>query len=292
VNNRLPPWFKKKMPDPASMVGMRDMLNCLKLNTVCDHALCPNIGECFQRNTATFLVMGDICTRNCTYCAVKKGTPCLLDKEEPKHIVEAAMKLGLKHIVLTSVTRDDLPDNGASHFADVVMQLRTQIPNINIEVLVPDFGGSATALETVVTAKPNVLNHNLETVCRLYPTVRPMADYQRSLQLLERVKKIDPGIITKSGLMAGLGETKDELYQTMKDLRAADCDLITIGQYLQPSASHHPVARYITPEEFDEYELTANSMGFHGAACAPLVRSSYKAELLYKKASEKIGVPL
>jgi len=290
MNSRLPPWFKKRMPDPAAMAGMRDILDDLKLNTVCEHAHCPNIGECFQSKTATFLIMGDICTRNCSFCAVKKGIPRPLDTDEPRHISDAVRRLGLKYIVLTSVTRDDLPDVGACHFVKTITELRNQLQQISIEVLVPDFGGEVSSLRKVVDVHPNVINHNMETVHRLYSTVRPKADYQRSLHLLEEVKKLDPHIITKSGLMAGLGETREELYQTMKDLRQVDCDLLTIGQYLRPSPAHHPVDRYVSPEEFEEYASIAESMGFHAAACAPLVRSSYKAGQLYSSAVEKVRV--
>lgn len=292
MNGRLPYWFKKKMPDPAAMISMRNILGGLDLNTVCEHALCPNIGECFQRNTATFLIMGNVCTRNCAYCAVNKGNPDSLDDDEPQHVADAVMKLGLKHVVLTSVTRDDLPDYGACHFTSTIEHIRKQTPQITIEVLIPDFKGEFSSIRNVVAAHPDVINHNMETVHRLYPTVRPKADYQRSLHLLEAVKKLDPHIITKSGLMAGLGETREELYETLEDLRDVDCDLLTIGQYLQPSPAHLPVERYISPEEFEEYALIAESLGFYGAACAPLVRSSYKAELLYKRAIEKVRVTL
>jgi lipoyl synthase len=290
MSSRLPSWFKKKMPDPAAMVSMRNVLDGLNLNTVCEHALCPNIGECFQCKTATFLIMGNICTRNCAYCAVKKGNPDSLDNDEPQHVADAVKKLGLKHVVLTSVTRDDLPDYGACHFTSTIDHIRKQVPQITIEVLIPDFKGELAPIRNVVTAHPDVINHNMETVHRLYPTVRPKADYQRSLQLLALVKHIDSSIITKSGLMVGLGETKEELYQTMEDLREVDCDLLTIGQYLQPSPAHLPIERYIPPEEFEEYASRAESMGFYGAACAPLVRSSYKAGQLYFNALEKVRV--
>jgi len=290
MNSRLPPWFKKKMPDPVAMAGMRDILDDLKLNTVCEHAHCPNIGECFQSKTATFLIMGNICTRNCTFCAVKKGIARPLDADEPLRVADAVRSLGLEYIVLTSVTRDDLPDGGACHFALTIAELRGQGQRISVEVLIPDFGGEVSSIATIVDTHPNVINHNLETVHRLYPNVRPKADYQRSLQLLAKVKNMDSSIITKSGLMVGLGETRDELFETMEDLRGVGCDLLTIGQYLKPSSAHYPVDKYIPPEEFQEYESIAESMGFLGVACAPLVRSSYKAGQLYFNAIEKVRV--
>jgi lipoic acid synthetase len=281
MSGRLPVWFKKKIPDPAVLSNMGKLLGRLRLHTICESALCPNLGDCFARRTATFLIMGDICTRNCTFCAVKKGSPYPLDEDEPEHLAEAVETLGLKYVVITSVTRDDLPDGGASHFVRTINLLRERDGGLTVEVLIPDFSGSLSALRAVVDARPDVLNHNLETVPRLYPEVRPMADFQRSLGLLERVKELDSAIVTKSGLMVGLGETRDELLETMENLRKIDCDLLTIGQYLQPSPHHHPVVRYIPPQEFAEYESLGKSMGFRGVASAPLVRSSFNAAELY-----------
>ena len=285
---RLPSWFKKRIPDPGVLVSMKALLDGLSLHTICESALCPNLGDCFQRRTATFLLLGDICTRNCTFCAVKKGFPHSPDEKEPEHVVQAAAKMQLKHVVLTSVTRDDLPDGGASHFARTITLLKKLGKNVTVEVLIPDFRGSADSLKRVVDAKPDVVNHNLETVSRLYPEVRPKAKLDRSLNLLRQVKEMDSGIVTKSGVMVGLGETKEELLQTMEALRSVNCDLLTIGQYLQPSPSHHPVVRYVPPEEFEEYEQIGKAMGFRGIASAPLVRSSFNAEQLYDRARSKI----
>ena len=289
MSGRLPSWFKKKMPPPGVMRDMRGLLKELSLHTVCENALCPNIGDCFCKGTATFLIMGDICTRNCTFCAITKGTPLPLDEKEPENLLEATEKLGLKHVVITSVTRDDLADGGAEHFARIISLLKEKNASRTVEVLVPDFGGSTTSLKKVIASKPDVFNHNLETVPRLYTEVRPRANFERSLQLLKDAKDINPNITTKSGLMAGLGETSDELYETMERLRGVGCDLLTIGQYLQPSTKHHPVIRFTPPEEFNEYEQWGIAMGFKGIASAPLVRSSFNAAELYdstKKAGE------
>jgi lipoic acid synthetase len=285
---RLPSWFKKRIPDPGVLVSMKTLLDGLSLHTICESALCPNLGDCFQRRTATFLLLGDICTRNCTFCAVKKGFPYSPDENEPEHVAQAAAKMQLKHVVLTSVTRDDLTDGGASHFARTIVLLKQLGENVTVEVLIPDFRGSADSLKRVVDVQPDVINHNLETVSSLYPEVRPKAKFDRSLNLLRQIKEMNCGIVTKSGVMVGLGETKEELLQTMEALRSVDCDLITIGQYLQPSPSHHPVVRYVPPIEFEEYEQIGEAMGFHGVASAPLVRSSFNAEQLYDRAREKI----
>ncbi len=279
--SRLPPWFRKKLPAAGTVGGVRGLIDGLGLHTVCDSALCPNLGDCFSRGTATFLIMGDTCTRRCTFCAVAKGAPLPLDPHEPANLAEAAGKLGLRHVVVTSVTRDDLADGGAAHFARTIECLHGAGDGLTVEVLVPDFGGSAESLRTVVAARPEVVNHNLETVPRLYPEVRPEADYARSLELLRLVKKLDDGIVTKSGLMLGLGETRPEVLRVMADLRDAGCDLLTLGQYLAPSAGHHPVVGYVTPDEFREYEDTGREMGFRGVASAPLVRSSFDADRLY-----------
>jgi len=287
MRERLPPWFKKKVPDPRVLASMRSLFDELSLHTICENALCPNLGDCFSNRTATFLLLGDICTRNCTFCAVKKGVPCPVDEKEPQHLAEAVEKLGLRHVVITSVTRDDLPDGGAAHFARTIARLQEKDKALTVEVLIPDLGGSLRSLKMVVDAHPDVINHNLETVPRLYPQVRPKADFQRSLRLLGQARELDSHIVTKSGLMVGLGETRDELLQAMEELRKVNCDLLTIGQYLQPSAHHHPVVRYVPPEEFVEYESLGKAMGFCDVASVPLVRSSFNAAQLYEKARMK-----
>jgi lipoyl synthase len=281
LNGRLPEWFKQRLPGALPMETMRVLLNGLSLHTVCQSALCPNIGRCFAQKTATFLILGDICTRHCTFCAIAKGTPAKVDSSEPEHVAAAAADLGLDYAVITSVTRDDLPDGGASQFAAVIEYLHRK--NIAVEVLVPDFGGSERALAVVVAAAPEVLNHNVETMPRLYGTVRPEAGYARSLQLLSRAKILRPATVTKSGLMLGLGETPEEILAVLRDLRTSGCDLVTLGQYLQPSAGHHGVARYVPPEEFTVYGQAAQDMGFAGVAAAPWVRSSYEAAGLYRR---------
>ncbi len=287
MRERLPPWFKKKVPDPRVLASMRSLFDELSLHTICENALCPNLGDCFSNRTATFLLLGDICTRNCTFCAVKKGVPCPVDEKEPQHLAEAVEKLGLRHVVITSVTRDDLPDGGAAHFARTIARLQEKDKALTVEVLIPDLGGSLRSLKMVVDAHPDVINHNLETVPRLYPQVRPKADFQRSLRLLGQARELDSHIVTKSGLMVGLGETRDELLLAMEELRKVNCDLLTIGQYLQPSAHHHPVVRYVPPEEFVEYESLGKAMGFCDVASVPLVRSSFNAAQLYEKARMK-----
>ena len=281
---RLPPWFKQRLADPGVMSSMHGLLDGLNLHTICQSALCPNIGKCFTAGTATFLILGDVCTRRCTFCAVKKGLPEPVDEAEPEHLLEAVQKLGLSYVVITSVTRDDLPDGGASQFARTVSLLRENAADIMVEVLVPDFRGSEEAIRMVVESGPQVFNHNVETVPRLYPEVRTGADYARSLELLYLVKKLDPKIATKSGLMLGLGESAEEVVEVMRDLREANCDLLTIGQYLQPSAKHHPVIRFVPPEEFAEYETIGREVGFAEVASSPLVRSSYRAAELFEKA--------
>ena len=280
---RFPPWLKHKIAPPVVMLEMKNLISRLNLHTICESARCPNIGECFSRKTATFLILGDVCTRNCAFCAVKKGRPVPLDKKEPQSVFEAVQALGLRYVVITSVTRDDLDDGGASQFAKVVKALHEHKDHITIEVLIPDFGGSFKALTSVVKSGPHVINHNIETVPRLYRKVRPEAVYNRSLNLLKKVKHIDPTTITKSGLMVGLGETMNEVVDVMNDLRKADCDLITIGQYLQPSSKHHPVLEFVFPEKFFQYKHIGMEMGFAGVASAPLVRSSFRAAELYAK---------
>ncbi len=284
MGDRLPSWFKQRRAEPEVMLPIEGLLDRLNLNTVCKSALCPNITDCFSRKTATFLILGDICTRHCNFCAVKKGCPLPVDDKEPQHLAEAVDRLNLNYVVITSTTRDDLPDGGVSQFIKAIRMLHKQRPGTYVEVLIPDFLGSSEAIRTLVESHPEVINHNLETVPRLYPKVRPEAGYSRSLDLLSSVKKLNPKIVTKSGLMLGLGEETEEVLEVMKDLRNANCDLLTLGQYLQPSARHLPVARYISPEEFHELGVTAKEMGFVEAASMPLVRSSFRAAELYRKA--------
>jgi len=284
LGKRLPDWFKQRVPKVGELTAVSSMLTELKLNTVCESALCPNLCRCFAKKTATFMIMGNVCTRNCTFCAVNKGKPLSLEMDEPERIAMAVTKLGLEYVVITSVTRDDLGDGGASHFARTIEAVHSSEPDTLIEVLIPDFQGSRQALESVVKANPSVINHNMETVPVLYPEVRPMAGYERSLELLARVKKIQPGAVTKSGLMLGLGEKREDVMRVMMDLRQAGCDLLTLGQYLAPTTSHHPVVTYVTPQEFTSYIQPALDMGFAGIASAPLVRSSYRAAELYQQA--------
>lgn len=284
MKTRLPSWFKQPLPDAEIMSTMQTLLDSLSLHTICESALCPNSGECFSSGTATFLILGDTCTRGCAFCGVTSGPAPPVDEKEPERLLEAVEKLDLSYIVITSVTRDDLPDGGASQFARVISLLREKRPDSVVEVLIPDFLGSAAALGKLISADPHVVNHNVETVPRLYPEVRPGADYGRSLELLARVKDINPGTVTKSGLMLGLGETSQEVIEVMKDLREADCDLLTIGQYLQPSPGKHTVLRYVSPGEFAGYREIGKDLGFAEVASAPLVRSSYRAAGLYAKA--------
>ncbi|WP_029688522.1 lipoyl synthase [Thermoanaerobacter sp. A7A] len=271
-----PEWLKVRLLN-EDLNRMEAFLKSMSLNTVCQSANCPNMGECFARKTATFMIMGNICTRNCRFCAVEKGHPQPLDEDEPRRIAEAAQKLGLKHVVVTCVTRDDLPDGGASHFAKTIYELK-KLPGVTVEVLVSDFMGKEESIAQVVEAKPDIINHNVETVPRLYPNVRPKADYLRSLNLLKKSKELDPYILTKSGIMVGLGETEEEVIQVMKDLRSVDCDMMTIGQYLRPSAKHIEVAEYVTPQQFKRYEEIGYELGFKYVASGPLVRSSYHAD--------------
>jgi len=254
----------------------------LKLTTVCHEARCPNADDCFSRGTATFLILGNHCTRSCLFCTVRHGSPEVPNPEEPYAVAEAVQLLGLDHVVITSVTRDDLPDGGAGHFAATVHAIRKRTPEVSIEVLVPDFKGSAEALQTVIQARPDVIAHNIETVPRLYPEVRAGADYNRSLSLLKSVTESNPPITTKSGFMLGFGETPDEVRNVMRDLLAAGCSILTIGQYLQPSPRNLTVKHYIHPDIFERWKLEALNMGFRGVASGPFVRSSYRAGELYK----------
>ncbi len=280
MDGRIPGWAKKKY-NLGDLVAVKKQLRELNLNTVCESARCPNIGECFKKPTATFMILGDVCTRRCRFCSVGKGAPEPVDPAEPGNIVEASRRLGLKHAVITSVTRDDLPDGGAGQFAEVVRRLRESFTGIIVEVLTPDFGGSQESLRAVMAAGPQIFNHNLETVPRLYRKVRPQAVYQRSLDVLRSAKEMAPEGFTKSGLMVGLGETRDEVETVMRDLRSAGCDLLTIGQYLRPMKENMEVAEYVRPEVFEGYREAALALGFVSAACAPFVRSSYNAEEVF-----------
>jgi lipoic acid synthetase len=274
---RKPDWIRVKAPVSKEYQETASLMRTHKLNTVCEEAACPNIGECWAKKHATIMILGDVCTRACTFCNIKTGRPDQLDPHEPERVGQAVGKMGLSHVVITSVDRDDLDDGGATHFAQTIQAIRASAPHTTIEILTPDFLRKDGAIEIVVAAKPDVYNHNLETVPRLYSEVRPGARYFHSLRLLDQVKKIDPTLFTKSGIMVGLGETKTEVYQVMDDLRAANVDFITIGQYLQPTPKHHPLIDFITPEEFEEYASMARGKGFLVVAASPLTRSSYHA---------------
>ncbi len=274
---RKPEWIRVKAPGSPKWAETNRIVKENKLVTVCEEAGCPNIGECWEKKHATFMIMGDTCTRACAFCNVKTGLPGALDPHEPAHIAEAVAKLGLSHVVITSVDRDDLPDGGAEHFAQVIRAIRALSPGTTIEVLTPDFLRKDGALEVVVAARPDVFNHNLETVPSNYLTVRPGARYFHSIRLLQRVKELDASIFTKSGIMVGLGEERNEVLQLMDDLRSADVDFLTIGQYLQPTKKHHPVLRFVTPDEFRSYETIALTKGFLLVSSSPLTRSSHHA---------------
>lgn len=281
-HKKKPDWLKVRYTAHPHQKEVTAMLRKLGLNTVCEEAACPNRMECFGSKTATFMLLGSQCTRNCKFCNVEKGETAPLDEREPDNVAEGVQKLGLKYVVLTSVTRDDLADGGSTHFAKTIEKVHA-VGGVSVEVLIPDFQGSLEDLRTVVNARPEVINHNIETVPRLYPTVRPMAIYERSLELIARVKELDnaPGvkkIYTKSGIMVGLGETQQEVLDTFLDLRKHGCDILTVGQYLAPTEKHHPVVEYITPEMFDFYKQQAEQMGFVAVASAPLVRSSWHAK--------------
>ncbi|MEY7999893.1 lipoyl synthase [Clostridium sp. Mt-5] len=275
--NSRPDWLKMKAPDAVVLNEMEDMLKDLSLHTVCESANCPNIGKCFKHKTATFMVMGNTCTRNCRFCAVNKGCPNKLDPEEPRNVAIASKKLGLKHMVITSVTRDDLKDGGAAHFVKIIKEMRKENPKSTVELLIPDLKGNWNALKNIIDAKPDILNHNIETVEALYKKVRPMAVYDRSIELLRQVKVFDKAVYTKCGIMLGLGETKQQVMKVMDDLLKVNCDILTIGQYLRPSKKHLPVFEYITPEKFADYKKIALEKGFKFVASGPYVRSSYKA---------------
>lgn len=275
-----PPWLKIRITGDANFQSVRHMVEDLSLHTVCQEARCPNIFECFSNRTATFMILGDICTRHCGFCAVTKGAPRLTDIEEPRHVAEAVKKLGLQHAVITSVNRDDLPDGGSGHFVETINWVRKLNPECKVEVLIPDFQGNWTSLDNVMKATPDVLNHNTETVSRLYRRVRPDANYQQTLELIRRAgtyRNPSYPVLTKSGIMCGLGETTEELQQAMRDLREMDCDILTLGQYLRPTKSHLPVERFYSPEEFAELKEFGLELGFRYVESGPLVRSSYHA---------------
>ena len=274
---RHPPWLKVRMPAGPGFLETRALVKELGLHTVCEEARCPNLGECWGHKTATFMLLGDTCTRNCGFCAVTHGRPLTVDPDEPDRVARAVARLGLRHVVVTSVNRDDLPDGGAAHFAATAKAIKALVPTTRVEVLVPDFQGDQDAVRTVVESPIDILNHNLETVPRLYKRVRPGARYQRSLGLLAAARKVRPGCLTKAGLMLGLGESHDELRRVFGDLRAVNCDILTLGQYLRPSPAHLPVERYVPPEEFAALREQALATGFGHVESGPLVRSSYHA---------------
>jgi len=276
-----PPWLKRRLPAGGEYEKIRNLVSNSRLHTVCQEARCPNLWECFSRKTATFLILGSRCTRNCRFCAIESGPLSPPDPDEPVRVAEAVERMQLRYVVITSVTRDDLPDGGAGFFADTIKAIRKKNPTSRVEVLIPDFQGREDALQVVLGARPDVLNHNMETVPRLYPSVRPQAVYVESLGLLRRVKEYDAEIPTKSGLMLGLGESTEEIQGTLQDLLHAGCDLLTLGQYLQPTKEHLAVERFIPPEEFAALRESALEMGFSGVVSGPFVRSSYHAKELY-----------
>ncbi len=283
---RKPDWLRVRLQNSPGLTETRALVRELRLNTVCEEAACPNLGECWAQRHATVMVLGSVCTRACSFCNVKTGRPDLVDPREPERVAEAVARLGLRHVVVTSVDRDDLPDGGAGHFVAVIEAIRASAPGTTIEVLTPDFRHKPGALELVASALPDVYNHNLETVRRLYRSVRPGASYEHSLDLLERAKQVAPGVFTKSGLMLGLGETLEEVDAVLDDLRAHDVDFVTIGQYLRPTLAHIPVARWVPPAEFDELAARARAKGFEMAACSPLTRSSYHADADFQQLRE------
>ncbi len=297
MNSRLPEWLKKRVPSPQTVELVESKMRGSQLHTVCESARCPNIGECWSKQTATFMILGDICTRNCGFCAIKVGRPLELDRDEPRRVAEAAKEMGLKHVVVTSVARDELPDEGAGHFADTIRALRDVIPGVIVEVLTPDFKGKRWCIRLVVLAHPDIYNHNIETVERLSPLVRPQARYERTLDLLRAVKNMDPTIHTKSGIMLGLGETHEEVVRTLRALREVGVSAVTIGQYLRPTTDRHlPVVEYIHPDRFAEYERIGDELGFLFVASGPFVRSSYNAQAFSEKLLAdrlaRVGLPV
>ena len=280
---RKPDWIRVKAPGSLEYARTHNIVKTHNLVTVCEEAACPNIGECWSQRHATFMILGEICTRACAFCNVSTGVPLAVDEDEPARVADAVVKLGLRHVVITSVDRDDLEDGGAEHFARTIRAIRAVVPETSIEVLTPDFLRKDGALETVVGARPDVFNHNLETVPALYLNIRPGARYFHSLRLLQRVKELDATMFTKSGIMVGLGETRSDVMQVMDDMRAANIDFITIGQYLQPTRKHAPIDRFVTPDEFDGYAATARAKGFLMVSATPLTRSSHHADEDFEK---------
>jgi lipoic acid synthetase len=280
-----PTWLKKRIPAFQEIQKVKSILEETTLHTVCEEARCPNLGECFSKGTATILILGRICTRNCGFCAVEHGVPGPPDEAEPERVAQAVKKMGLRYVVVTSVTRDDLPDGGANVFAKMIQAIRSLDQKIRIEVLIPDFLGESSSLEMVLNASPDVLNHNIETVPGLYPHVRPQADYKRSLELLKRSKKSHRHLLTKSGFMLGLGENQKEVLSLLQDLREAGCNFLTIGQYLQPRPDRLPVIRYVPPEAFEEYKRIGEKMGFSSVASGPFVRSSFHASQMFESST-------
>lgn len=287
TERRLPTWLKVKMPSGPNYSKLQNLIKAQGLHTVCEEARCPNIGECWEKETATFMILGDICTRACTYCAVTTGRPTGLDLEEPKRLANTVKILDLKYAVITSVDRDDLPDGGAFIFAQCIKQIKKKVPTCKVEVLTPDFQGDWESLKVVTDANPETFNHNIETVKRIFPRVRAKGQYELSLRLLDKVKDLMPDGVTKSGMMVGLGETKTEIIGTMEDLLQHRCDLLTIGQYLRPSLKHVPISKWYTPQEFADLEKIGMEMGFRHVASGPLVRSSYHADEQHSAAYSK-----
>ncbi len=286
TNTRKPSWLKVKFPSHQNFFAVSSILKEEKLHTICQSAKCPNISECWSQKTATFLIMGNVCTRSCSFCAVKKGSPSVPSQNEPMRVAEAVSSFGLRYAVVTSVTRDDLPDGGATLFAETIMAIKERTPGVKIEVLIPDFNGDRNALEKLIKARPDIVNHNLETAKTIYPLInRPKENYHLSLRILKMAK--ETGALTKSGLMVGLGEKIEELIQTFSDLREASCDLLTIGQYLQPTKTNAPVLKYYTPGEFAQLRRVALDFGFKDVESGPLVRSSYKAHKMYNSSQKK-----
>lgn len=276
-SKHLPPWLKVKLANGPNFLELKDFMRGHSLHTVCEEARCPNIYECWEQRTATFLILGDVCTRNCGFCAITTGRPTWNDPEEPRRVADTVVLMGLNHVVITSVTRDDLPDGGAEIFAACIREIRDRIPDCGVEVLIPDLMGNWEALARIVDAKPDILNHNTESVPRLYPRVRPKAKFPRSMELLRRVKEQDPRMLTKSGIMVGLGETHEEILEVFEAMRAVNVDVLTVGQYMRPDLKHLPVVRYYPPEEFDALKGEALALGFRHVESGPLVRSSYHA---------------
>ena len=289
IHTRKPEWLRVRSYFSEEYNDIRKLMRGHGLCTVCEEAACPNIGECWKKRSAAFLILGDTCTRGCAFCNVKKGVPPLLNPQEPQELAKTVESMKLAHVVITSVTRDDLPDGGAGQFAACIKEINKRSPSVSVEVLTPDFQRKEGALQTVLDAKPEVFNHNLETIRRLYPEVRKGADYDHSLHLLAKAKGLAPDIYTKSGVMVGLGETKQEIFAVMDDLRSAGVEILTIGQYLRPSASHREVDRYVTPEEFKEYEIAAKEKGFKAVSASPLTRSSHNAGEVFSALVSKKG---